>query len=208
MASLRVTVDEEMGYKHALKALWINFHDIDSEVDYDKMAKRAMILCNTKDISSGELKFLSMITVNLTIDAPLSFWSHYDTYKVGVVMSSESKMHTLGKGNLSLEKDIYSDTINTSLVGGEIIDLINSMIEHKADIEELNDAIPLSFMQGRVITTNYLSIANVVSQRKNHKIKKWRYFINKLLLGLEHYELICAASKIDESGVNIPNIQK
>lgn len=200
MASLRVTVDEEIGYKHAMKGLWINFHDIDSEVDYDKMAKRASILCNTKDISSGELKFLSLMTVNMTIDAPLSFWSHYDTYKVGVVASSESKMHTLHKKNLSLQDDFYSHSPNHSIVGGEILlETIKHMIENHDDIEDINDAIPSSFMQGRVITTNYLSIANMINQRKNHKVKKWRMFVASLIKQLKHSELITSVCKIDSS---------
>ena len=40
-------------------------------------------------------KFLRMITVTLDIVAPLYWWSEYDTYKVGTVANSCSKMHKL-----------------------------------------------------------------------------------------------------------------
>lgn len=40
-------------------------------------------------------KFLRMITVTLDITAPLYWWSEYDTYKVGTVANSCSKMHKL-----------------------------------------------------------------------------------------------------------------
>ena len=40
-------------------------------------------------------KFLRMINVTLDITAPLYWWSEYDTYKVGTVANSCSKMHKL-----------------------------------------------------------------------------------------------------------------
>jgi predicted DNA-binding protein YlxM (UPF0122 family) len=40
-------------------------------------------------------KFLRMINVTVDITAPLYWWSEYDTYKVGTVANSCSKMHTL-----------------------------------------------------------------------------------------------------------------
>lgn len=40
-------------------------------------------------------KFLRMITVTADITAPLYWWSEYDTYKVGTVANSCSKMHRL-----------------------------------------------------------------------------------------------------------------
>lgn len=192
MADLRITVDEEMGYKHSLKALWINFHDIDSEVNFERMTKRAMSLCANKGIDSGELKFLSMITVNLTIDAPLSWWSHYDTYKVGVVMSSESKMHSLRKTNLCSQNDVYSHQDSHFIVGGDTLLNTIELIKKGASIDQINDSVPLGFMQGRVITTNYLSIARLVLQRKDHTLHIWKHAIDSLLSQLEHKELILA----------------
>lgn len=40
-------------------------------------------------------KFLRMITVTMDVTAPLYWWSEYDTYKVGTVANSCSKMHKL-----------------------------------------------------------------------------------------------------------------
>lgn len=40
-------------------------------------------------------KFMRMITVSADITAPLYWWSEYDTYKVGTVANSCSKMHKL-----------------------------------------------------------------------------------------------------------------
>lgn len=50
-----------------------------------------------KLVSSGtdHRKFMRMITVYADITAPLYWWSEYDTYKVGTVANSCSKMHKL-----------------------------------------------------------------------------------------------------------------
>lgn len=44
---------------------------------------------------SDHSKFMRMITVTVDIVAPLYWWSEYDTYKVGTVRNSCSKMHKL-----------------------------------------------------------------------------------------------------------------
>lgn len=44
---------------------------------------------------SDHRKFLRMINVTMDIVAPLYWWSEYDTYKVGTVANSCSKMHKL-----------------------------------------------------------------------------------------------------------------
>ena len=50
-----------------------------------------------KLIAAGSVhsKFMRMINVTLDITAPLYWWSEYDTYKVGTVRNSCSKMHKL-----------------------------------------------------------------------------------------------------------------
>ena len=44
---------------------------------------------------SDHSKFMRMINVTCNITAPLYLWSEYDTYKVGTVRNSCSKMHKL-----------------------------------------------------------------------------------------------------------------
>ena len=44
---------------------------------------------------SDHSKFMRMINVTFDITAPLYWWSEYDTYKVGTVRNSCSKMHKI-----------------------------------------------------------------------------------------------------------------
>ena len=48
-----------------------------------------------RNAGTDHRKFMRMITVYLDITAPLYWWSEYDTYKVGTVANSCSKMHKL-----------------------------------------------------------------------------------------------------------------
>lgn len=56
--------------------------------DYDLMYRLA-------SAGTDHGKFMRMITVYLDVTAPLYWWSEYDTYKVGTVANSCSKMHKL-----------------------------------------------------------------------------------------------------------------
>lgn len=56
--------------------------------DYDLMYRLA-------SAGTDHGKFMRMIVVTLDIVAPLYWWSEYDTYKVGTVANSCSKMHKL-----------------------------------------------------------------------------------------------------------------
>ena len=56
--------------------------------DLDLMTR----LCNA---GTEHRKFMRMITVYVDITAPLYWWSEYDTYKIGTVANSTSKMHKM-----------------------------------------------------------------------------------------------------------------
>lgn len=58
------------------------------ENDYDLMKR--LTLAGTE-----HSKFLRMLPVMMDIDAPLYWWSEFDTYKIGTVANSCSKMHKL-----------------------------------------------------------------------------------------------------------------
>lgn len=48
-----------------------------------------------RNTGTDHRKFMRMITVYVDITAPLYWWSEFDTYKVGTVANSTSKMHKL-----------------------------------------------------------------------------------------------------------------
>lgn len=53
------------------------------------------LMTRLRNAGTDHRKFMRMITVYVDITAPLYWWSEYDTYKVGTVANSCSKMHKL-----------------------------------------------------------------------------------------------------------------
>lgn len=53
------------------------------------------LMKNLRKAGTDHRKYLRMINVTMDITAPLYWWSEYDTYKVGTVANSCSKMHKL-----------------------------------------------------------------------------------------------------------------
>lgn len=68
----------------------------DSDLETDTLGENDLALAKKLSKSGTDhRKFLRMINVTVDIVAPLYWWSEYDTYKVGTVANSCSKMHKL-----------------------------------------------------------------------------------------------------------------
>ena len=137
-----------------------------------------------RELNSGELKFLEFITVYLDVTAPRYFWQQIDTYNVGIRKQSESTMHTILKRKL-LQSD-FEEPIRV-----DILELLNSMIERK-EFDNVKNHLPESFLQRRIIVTNYKTLIHIIKQRKNHKLKVWELFCNYLIENLEQKHIIDA----------------
>ena len=58
---------------------------------------------------SDHSKFMRMINVTCDITAPLYWWAEYDTYKVGTVRNSCSKMHKIHSKEITLDDFSFED---------------------------------------------------------------------------------------------------
>ena len=146
--------------------------------DYELMMKLSKA-------GSVHAKFRRMIVVYVDITAPLYWWKEFDTYKVGTVANSCSKMHTLAKRDLNLSDfsidHLYGD-YNLSIFK-DYITQINTMRKKYVDNPEDKDSwrimlemLPVSFNQKRTLSLNYEVLKNMYNARKNHKLQEWRDF--------------------------------
>lgn len=53
------------------------------------------LMMRLRNAGTDHRKFMRMITVYVDITAPMYWWSEYDTYKIGTVANSTSKMHKM-----------------------------------------------------------------------------------------------------------------
>ena len=132
-------------------------------------------------------KYRRMITVCMDITAPLYWWSEYDTYKVGTVANSCSKMHKIHTRDLTLD-DFSHEKLLPCLVDvlQETIDVLNesrvAFLEYKDKKYwwQMIQLLPSSYNQKRTVMLNYEVLANMYRDRKNHKLTEWVAFCKRI----------------------------
>lgn len=138
-------------------------------------------------ISAGpeHRKFLRQIFISVDITAPLYWWKEFDTYKVGTVSNSTSTMHKLASTPITrdcFEMEDFSDDNYVLVIEekwNETVEYLEylrkkySETKDKRYWKELIRLLPESWLQKRTITMNYENVANIYSQRMNHKLTEW-----------------------------------
>lgn len=135
--------------------------------------KRASRLGSVKS-GSGHDNFLKGIVVNFDISAPQYWWPQFQRYHFADIVSSQSKMHRLTKMDLDEQ---YNEWV---LPEAKIIvkDLISEYDKNpsKDNFQKLVSNVPMGLNLAARITTNYLQLKGIHSQRRNHKLNEWQYF--------------------------------
>ena len=151
---------------------------------------------------SEHRKFMRQIGVSVIITAPMYWWSEFDTYKVGTVANSTSKMHKLASTPITMdcfemddfkETDIkrisqcfYDEKINIHTVFGtdywklqiqylEQLRIRYNETKDKTYWKELIRVLPESWLQKRTVTMDYENLLSMCGkgQRRYHKLNEW-----------------------------------
>lgn len=128
-------------------------------------------------------KFMRMITVYIDITAPMYWWTEFDTYKVGTVRNSCSKMHRLMAKPFEMS-DFSCDHLDDFNIAHleSLICHLNSMRDmynldkNKHYWWQVIQLLPSSYNQKSTVMLNYEVLANMYKSRKNHKLDEWREF--------------------------------
>lgn len=169
---MKITVLNEAGYNESILGLSLSYNtDIGRA---EEVAKKLW------DKDGGHNKFLESISVWIDIDAPRYWWSQFDTYRIGITKQSESTMHTLTKRELELSD--FEDWIPYT-----ILKEVNWFI-CKPDLTAAKAVLPESFLQRRVVATNYKTLRHIIAQRESHKLKQWQFFCSEIRRQVQHPE--------------------
>ena len=134
-------------------------------------------------------KYLRQIFVSCEILAPLYWWKEFDTYKVGTTANSCSTMHKIHEKRFTID-DFSTDHLlgaGKSTLEDVICELNyfrESYLEDKNKLcwWQLIQLLPSSYNQLRTVTMNYEVLANIIRQRKNHKLDEWIVFCEIMLI--------------------------
>lgn len=131
-------------------------------------------------------KFMRMIAVWADITAPQFWWHEYDTYKVGTVRNSSSKMHKIHVKPFEYDDfthegidavgrpykkhfEIYIDTL-------EKLRQRFNQTQDKQCWRALIEMLPEGYNMRATVMMNYQVLRNMYHARKNHKITEWHDF--------------------------------
>ena len=156
-------------------------NDIVGENDF-ALAKRLF------DAGTEHRKYLRQIFVTCDILAPLYWWKEFDTYKVGTTANSCSTMHKIHSKEFVLD-DFSTEHLHRlaySTLENVVYDLnyyreLYLKSKSKDYWWDMIQLLPSSYNQLRTVTMNYEVLANIIRQRKNHKLDEWIVFCRVML---------------------------
>lgn len=136
---------------------------------------------------SVHAKYRRMITVTCDITAPMFWWAEYDTYKVGTVRNSCSKMHKIHSKELLLNEDFSCEGCKevgswATLCFVTVQNTCNKLREKYNETKEkkywraLIELLPESYNQRATVQLNYEVLAGMYYWRKDHKLDEWHTF--------------------------------
>ena len=128
-------------------------------------------------------KFARFINVTVDVTAPTYWWLEFDTYKIGTVANSCSKMHKIH------EKEFSVDDFSREHLDKYPIELLSETIRvlnvARREFLETKDKkywwyliqlLPMSYNQRRTVQLNYQVLNRIYHARKNHKLDEWHEF--------------------------------
>jgi hypothetical protein len=143
-------------------------------------------------------KYRRMIPVMFTVIAPTFWWIEFDTYKVGTVRNSCSKMHKIHVEPFTLDNFTHEGCDEVPCAKKHLEGTICMLewlrkkfneTQEKKYWRALIELLPHGYMMKATISLNYEVLAGMYPGRKNHKVLEWHIFCD-WIRGLPYSELI------------------
>ena len=189
MSDIIITVDkvEEAGYSSALLGLSLNKkRNVEDMINVSK---------KLAPVEHGHNKFLESIIVWLDVRGPRYFWQEADTFRLST-KQSESTMHTLVQELLAVDMtdaaavaEYLKENFEADSCSVEVLVKIRDAAEAN-DLVMIKKLLPEGFVQRRLWCMSYKTLANIIIQRKKHRLPHWPKFVADVLEQVEHPELL------------------
>ena len=131
------------------------------------------------------------IIVQTDITAPQYFWLQWERYHFHDTISSQSTMHMITKMDLDemCNEYVFKETKEhlKQLVKTYNFSKEGSLAK-KMTFQEIISNIPEGLELTRRVTTNYLQLKTIYTQRKNHKLLEWREIFCPWVLELPFFQ--------------------
>lgn len=172
---------------------------INNEEDYSRHLKRALKLAKAP-LNSGHVSFAKGIVVNMDITFTNKAWIEFQRYHFADIITGMSTMHRISKFDLE-SNNTFNEYVDDTIIH-QLIVLQNKYNEtkDKEDYLKLLYSTPSGLLMTNRVTTNYLQLMNMWSQRHNHRLPEWRQFCDELVDKLPMFKelLIVNGCKVGE----------
>lgn len=130
-------------------------------------------------------KYRRMIPVMLTVTAPTFWWIEFDTYKVGTVRNSCSKMHKIHVEPFTLDNFAHEgcdevpeamETLKDNIARLEWLRQKFNETQEKKYWRALIELLPHGYMMKATIFLTYEVLHNIYRGRRHHKVIEWHTF--------------------------------
>lgn len=219
---IKIDKVEVVGLEHAIRGMrnpknswdrldsgWIDFEDWDCGHGIPDGMGNAFVIGNndlelmTKLAKGGPVhaKYRRMIAVYMDITCHHTWWAEFDTYKVGTVRNSCSKMHKIHVKEFAKE-DFSTEGIDEC--GGrtlEVFEIVKDELERlrvlfnetgeKKYWRAIIELLPMGFNIKATVMLNYEVLYNIYTWRNNHKVFEWIEFCKWIEKLPYAKELIC-----------------
>lgn len=162
------------------------------EKDLDLMKR----LCKA---GSDHRKYLRMLTVTVDIVAMQPWWFEFDTYKVGTVRNSCSKMHKIHVKPFTVEDFATEGIMEVPYAKAALEQTVGVLEQLRQDFNAtkekkywraLIELLPEGFELRSTVQLNYEVLLHMYHSRKDHKLTEWHLFCD-WVRGLPYFKEIC-----------------
>ena len=149
-------------------------------------------------------KYRRMIVVYADITCHHTWWAEFDTYKVGIVRNSCSKMHKIHVKEF-VKADFSTEGIDEC--GGrtsKVFEIVKDELERLRKLfnetqekkywRAMIELLPMGFNIKATVMLSYEVLSNIYTWRHNHKLDEWVEFC-KWIETLPYSEIITGKSK-------------
>ena len=126
---------------------------------------------------SSHRKFLRQILVSFDLLAPKSFWSVFDSYKIGVTTSSSNTLTTLTKVIEHKQKLEINNFEYQNLKEQEALEEAIKKINLSKDIDFITTILPQSFLLKKSWTGSYENLLNIYLDQYKNEFYQWKVVI-------------------------------
>lgn len=179
----------------------------DSDWNTDSLGENDLKLAKSlSKAGSDHGKFLRMITVTVDITAMQPWWAEFDTYKVGTVRNSCSKMHKIHVKPFELSDFTHEGCYKVDYAYGALLSVIETCERLRQDFNRTKDKkywralielLPEGYRMRATVQLNYQVLKSMYFARRNHKLDEWHTLCD-WIEKLPYSELITGEKRTEE----------